>query len=127
MPHHHAAASAEGQTVDVRLLGQIPGGPVRHAIQSDRGIADRQPADLRGGRRVSLDERRRDAEYVRNVVEAGSRVVGRQQGGGVDFERQQIADDVRILRPIQPVERRRARVRPAPPRSSCASSRDVNV
>ena len=65
-----AAARAERQAVDVRVLREVAGHAVGRAIESDRRIADRQPADLRGRGHVAFDERRRDAEHVGDVVEA---------------------------------------------------------
>src|SRR5688572_30934450 len=47
-----------------------------------RRAADRERADLRGGREIALEERRRRAEHVGDVVEPFRRVVGRQQRGG---------------------------------------------
>ena len=67
-----------------------------------------RPADLRGRRQVALHERLVQPEHPRDVVEAVAGVVGREQRGGVDVERQQVADDVRVLRAIQAVERFRA-------------------
>ena len=93
--------------------GARPATDRRHAIRRrDRDRCDGSPtasaADLRGRRDVALDQRRRDAEHVGDVVEAGRRIVGRQQRADVDVEREQIADGVRVLGAVQPVQRRRA-------------------
>ena len=74
-------------------------------------IADGHGADLLRGGDVALEQHRRHAQHVGHVVEAEAGVVGRQQRRGVDVERQQIADHVLILDPVQPVQRRPAGVR----------------
>jgi hypothetical protein len=53
---------------------------------------------------ILLDERGRDLEGRGDVVEAAGDLVGRQQGGGVDFHREQVADGVLVLAAVQPVE-----------------------
>ena len=49
-------------------------------------------ADLRGRRDVALDQRGRHAQHVGDVVEAGGRIVRRQQRADVDVECEQIAN-----------------------------------
>ena len=73
--------------------------------------ADGQLADVAGGREVSLEQRRRHAKQARVVVETVRGIVWRQQRGGVDFERQQITDGVRVLAAVQAVQRVAARIR----------------
>ena len=62
------------------------------------------PADLgcRGG--VAFDQSRRNAQSVRDIVESFARIVGGQQRGRVDIEREQIADGVRILSAVQAMQ-----------------------
>ena len=74
-------------------------------------LADREPADLRRRRDVALEQRRRHAEDVGDVVEAAARVVCRKQRRGVDVERQQIANRVGVLDAVHAVERRAPRIR----------------
>ena len=76
------------------VLRQVAGGAIRDAIRADRRIADRQPADLRRRGHVALDQRRRDAEHVGDVVEAAAESSGGSSDAGVDVEREQIADGV---------------------------------
>ena len=107
-----AAACAERKALDVRILREVAGHAIHGAIESNRRIADRQPADPGGRGHVSLDERRRDAEHIGDVVEAGRGVVWRQQRADVDVEREQIANGVRLLGPVQTMQCRSARVEP---------------
>ena len=53
VPDDDAAARAERQALDVRVLRQVAGHAVDGAIETDRRIADRQPADLARPRRRS--------------------------------------------------------------------------
>ena len=69
----------------------------------ERGIAHRQPGDLARGGQVPLGQHRRDRQHVGDVVEAEARIVRRQQRSLVDVEREQVADGVGVLGPVQPV------------------------
>ena len=55
----------------------------------------------------------RHAEHVGDVVEAGRRIVRRQQRADVDVEREQVANGVGVLGAVEPMQRRRARDRDA--------------
>ncbi len=70
-----AAARAERHTVEMLGLGK----PARRRIgrdpRTDRGVADREPADLCRGRHIGLHVRRRDAERARDIVKSVARVV----------------------------------------------------
>ena len=68
-------------------------------------VTDRQPADLRGGGQVRLHQGGREQLRVGDVVEVRALRIERQVVAGIDVERQQIADRLRILGPIQPLER----------------------
>ena len=72
------------------------------------GIADGERRDLCRRRQILLEQRRRHAQHVRDVVEAVALVVGRQELGRVDLERQQIAHGVAVLGAVQAVDRRLA-------------------
>ncbi len=109
---HGAAARPERERLaGARRLGIHAG----HAVAPDAGadveIADRQPRDAGGGRQVALEEPRRQPLHVGVVVEAEGHVVGRQQRVPVHLDRQQIADRVRVLRPIEAAHGRPPRVR----------------
>ena len=73
-----------------------------------RRRADREPADLVGGREIALEQRRRQLQHAGDVVEAVARLVGGQQLGDLDVEVQQVADRVAVLGAVQAVERLRA-------------------
>ena len=70
-----------------------------------RLLADRQAADLLGGRHVALEQGRRQRERGGYVVEAVAvRRVGRNERVDVDLQVEQVADDVAVLRLVQAVE-----------------------
>ena len=64
---------------------------------------------FRAALKVRLQQRGRAAERVGDVVEPVRRVVRRKQRGDIDVQTEQIADRVRILRAVQPVQDRTAR------------------
>ena len=103
-----AAAGAEGKPLDVRILREVAGQAVHRAIESNRRIADREPADPGGRGYISLDECGRDAKHIGDVVEPGRGVVWWQQRADIDVEREEIAHRVRVFRSIETMERRRA-------------------
>ena len=78
---------------------------------ADRRLADGQLRDLAGGEHVALEQRRRQGQHIRDVVEAVAQIIGWQQLAAIDVERKQVTDGVRVLRPIQPVDRLDAGVR----------------
>ncbi len=88
----------------VLVLREVAADEVFLVAVRHRRVADREPADLAGGRDVALEQHRRNAERARDVVEAEARVVGRQQRGCVDLEREQIADRIRVLGAIHAVQ-----------------------
>ena len=108
--HQQAAARAERQPLAVHRLRQPARWQIGGEVGADRRIAHRQAGDLRRRRHVGLHQRRRDAEHAGHVVEALARVVAGQEGRGVHRQRQQIANGVGVLRPVQPVQHRRAGV-----------------
>ena len=110
--HAQAAHGAERQPLDVLVLRQI----LRHAIGvaagAQGGIAHGHGADAGRRREVALLQRGRHAEHVGDVVEAEGGIVGRQQRGHVHVERQQVADGVAVLGPVEAMQHRPARVGP---------------
>ena len=101
-----AAARAERQPFDVRGLREIGWRAIHGRHGRCVGIADRKRSDLGRRREVLLEQRRRRSQDVRNVVEPVGLVVGRQELGGVDLEREQVAHGVAVLRAVQPMQRR---------------------
>ena len=84
--HQNSAARAQRQSFDVIGLRQV----ARNAI-SDRGrrgarIAHGHPADLGGRGDVAFQQRGRDGQRIRDVVETFARIVGGKQRGWVDFQ-----------------------------------------
>ena len=91
------------------------------------GIADGQAADLAGGADVAFHQGGRDVQHFGHVVEAVAHIVGRQIGGRVHFDIEQIAHGVGVLDAIEAVQ---APDGPdsgwQPPRRSSACSSDAN-
>ena len=103
-------ARSEWQAFHMVALRRVPGDMVGVGVRQDAGIANGQRTDFVGGREVTFHQRRRHAQHVRDVIEAGTRIVGRQQRRCVDVERQQVANDVRVFRAIEPMQERTARI-----------------
>ena len=113
VPRRQAAAGPERQAVErvvLRMVGRRPVG-VRRCPHGR--AADGRAADDARRRQVLLEEQRRHPQHVRDVVEAVARIIRRQEARHVDLERQQIADDVRVLRAVQAVQGAAARIRRA--------------
>ncbi len=104
----HAAARAERQTGQALLLRTVVGHAEPVDVDERRRRADGEPADLVGCGEIALEQRRRELQHARDVVEAVARLVGRQELGDLDVEVQQIADGVAVLGAVQAVERLRA-------------------
>ncbi len=111
MVNQNPAARAQRQTLQVIALREIGGYPIGGGGGSDQRIAYGQPADLHGRGRVSLHQGGGDSQRVRNVVETFARVIGGQQGGGIDIEGEQIADGVGVFDSIEPVQPWVSRIR----------------
>ena len=107
VPNRDAAARAERQQVVLPLvLHQAGMHPVGRDGGADGGDADGEAADAARGREVPRHQVRRDREHVAVVVEAVLvGVVGRQQLGDVDVDREEVADGGVVLGPVQAVER----------------------
>src|SRR5262249_30913982 len=101
----HAAASPQRQTFDVTLLRKSTWRVVGHLARNQRAVADCAAADLHCGGNVALNERGRCSECIGDVVKTFRRIVRRQQGRNVHIEPKQVSDNVRIFRPIQPMQR----------------------
>ena len=97
------SAGAERQAVDVVLLGAVGGHDHHPAARGGRPAAHGQLGDGPGGGEIPLHQGRRQPPAV-HVVEPEGGVVPRQQRGDVDLQRQQVADRVLILGPVQPPE-----------------------
>ena len=105
--HRHPAARAQGQAGQMIFLREVGRQANDVALERRLRAADRQAADFLRGRDVAVQERRRQVAD-RDVVEAVTALIGWQERGGVDVERQQVSDGVLILGPIQAAERVRA-------------------
>jgi len=105
-----AAARAERQALHVRLL-KAGSRVIRLAAGPHVGPPDRLHGDHARRADVLLDERRRDLQPARNVVEVLDDLVERQERRRVDVDREQVADRVLVFLAVQPV--RRNRFRPA--------------
>ena len=106
-----AADRAERHALDVLILRQVL--PHREGL-GDCGlmhVPDRKRAHGLGRGEVALEERRRHAERIRDVIEAVGRVVRRQERRDIDIERQQIANGVGVLRAVEPMQERTSGMR----------------
>ncbi len=106
----HAADGPDRQPLDVPVLRSILANAEGLGGDANLGIADGERAHLAGGADVSLQQHRRNAQHVGDVVEPVGRVVGRQQRGRVDLQRQQVADGVGVLGAVEPVHELAARI-----------------
>jgi hypothetical protein len=104
MLYEHAAARAERHTFDVVVLVDAGLRVVDAAVALRVRQSDGHLADDARSRDVLLEERRRDLENVRDVVEAVALVVLRQKRLDVHVEREQIGDRVRVLGSIQTMQ-----------------------
>ena len=108
-----AAARPERQVLAQALVlheghvGDVVGG----RCGSNRGVAHGQTADLLGRQEIPLQQARRQRQHVGDVVESVTRIVGRQQVRRVNLHRQQVANGVRILGPVQAVHGRPSGIR----------------
>ena len=98
------AARADRQALDVLLLGDVRPDADRVAAGGPARAPDGQAADLLRRGDVAVQERRREVAH-RHVVESMTGLVGRQHRRGVDVQRQQVADGVLVLGPVEPAER----------------------
>ena len=120
-------SASSGKKCSTRTPPRVPNGKpamcsrlhqeIRHVVRLLLGrhadVADREPRDARRRVRITLDEHRRDAERARDVVEAEAGIVAGQELLRVDVEREQIVNRVLVLRAIQPMQGRPARIRVA--------------
>ena len=111
MADENAAAGADRQPFDVTILREIAADFVGRRERTEVGVADGQPADLPRRADVALDERRRGAQHVGDVVEPFGGIIRRQHRGRIDVDRHQVADDVGVFVPIQAVQAGRAGIR----------------
>ena len=107
--HGDAAPRAERQAVEVIVLGQYRRHEIGRDGRTDRRAADGQAADAPGRPEVALEQQRRHAQRVGDVVESVACIVRRQQGRYVDVESQQIPDDVGVLGAVESMEDGRPR------------------
>ena len=100
-----AAAGSERQPFDVEVLRRVSR-HIEHRLRCSRDITNREPADFSRGRQVRLHQRRRHRQRARLVVEAMRRIVGRQELRGIHFEREEVANRIRVFRPVEAMKAR---------------------
>ena len=109
--NRHAAARSKRCTCNAARLrddsGNHGGCHHRHSLW----IAYCRAADFARSGNVRLKQGRRHRKHVGHVIKAVAHVVGRQQIHGIHIQTKQRIDRVGILQPIQPVQRREARIR----------------
>ncbi len=99
-----SAHRSERQPLHVTGLRGILPHPVDLAHRLRLRIADRKGADSSRRRQIALEQDRRHAEHVGDVVEPGTRVVARQQRRGVDVQCKEITNRVRVFGTIQAMD-----------------------
>src|SRR4030095_15849864 len=101
----NAAARSERQFLAGTIVLRGRGGNANRVLdRGDRRVADREPADRVRRRHVVLEKSRGDREHTGDVVESLLvALVGWQQRASVYVERQQIANGVGVLGPVQAV------------------------
>ena len=99
-----AVAGAERQAVDLSAV-VLDLRSVLGACRRGRRIAYRFDRDVARGGDELIEIRRRDAQHLRDVVEAFARDIGGQQSARVDLQADQIADRARVLGPVQSMQR----------------------
>ena len=105
VPNRHAPARPEREVLaHAAVLEPHRGQDVGLGRRLDGGVADREPADLPRREDVAVEQGRGHRQDVRHVVEPEVRVVGRQQGGPVDLEGEQVPHGVGVLPPVEAVD-----------------------
>ena len=109
--HRQPAARAERQIVHALVLRVLGIERVDVHEHRQRGVADREAADLLRRIEIALHRARRHEQQVGDGVEAAADVVGGQQVVDAHFlrqvaEREQIADRVAILGAAEPMRER---------------------
>src|SRR5262245_43872490 len=110
MADGRSAAGPEWLPLECLVLTEITFHRIGDLGRCRVALSDGEPADLRRRRYVSLEQRGRNAEHVGDVVEAVTRVVCREQSGGVDLQREQVSYRVGVLNPVHAVERCPSRI-----------------
>src|SRR5262245_14848945 len=101
MTNQHSSACSKRQAFNLFVLREVYRRSISLCSRNCGGIANRQPADLSGCRQIALHQSGRHSERASDVVKTVAGVVGGQHRVYVDFEREQIAYRVRILRPVE--------------------------
>ncbi len=92
------------------VLGKIGTNAIGGRLRRDVHVADGLAADVPGRRKVALHQRGRHPKNVGDIVETAAFIVRRQQRAGIDVQRQQIMDGIRIFGTIQPMHGRASRI-----------------
>ena len=113
VPDQRAALRAERLILaEPFVLHERLGNLERVDDRIERRIADGEAAQRPRGRQIVLEQRRRDREHARHVVEAFLiGFVRREQRASVDLEAEQIANRVSVLAAIQSMHGNAARMR----------------
>ena len=115
-PGQPAAEGADRHAVDLRVLRAVLPDDEGLVAGHDGRVAHRQRAQLPGRVQVALEQHRRGAQQIGDVVEAVAGFVRRQERHRIDVEIEQVLDGVGVLDPVQPVHHGPARRWAAPRR-----------
>ena len=100
------AARAKGQSLDVRILGNVGANANNVRLRSFRRPADRQLAYLLRRRDIAIQQCRRQIGDC-DIVEAVARLIRWKQRTCIHLQGKQVADGILIFRTIQPAKRLR--------------------
>ncbi len=112
--HRQPAPRSEGQVfMHARVLFQESWHPVhlRGRRRFRRAIAHRHPADVPRRGEIAFEMRRRQRKACGHVVEPVFRFIRQQQRGGIDLQREQVANRVGVFGTIQTVSADASRLR----------------
>ena len=99
-----AAASAQREPLDAPALRDIRAHSKRFGVRRRLAIADGDARYRTGSGDVPIQQRRRNLQNARNVVEAVARVIRRQERRHIDIDGQNVAYRALILGSVQTME-----------------------
>ena len=106
----HAADGSDRQPFDVTVLRCVLADAERFTPDAAFWIANGQRTDLSRCREIPLEQHRRYAQHIGDVVEAVRGVVSGQERRRIDLECQQVTNRIAVLGSIQPVHERPTRI-----------------
>ena len=100
-----ATARAGRQLLETIVLWQVVGQAEHVEVRKRRRRPYRHAAHLLRRHQIPLHQRRREPEHTRDVVEAITGVISREELADVDIEREQIPHGVPVFRAVEAMKR----------------------